>query len=119
MVLTHLSCEGVESPECSMSSFVVATGVRVSHKCGIKEWVELPVESMMEKSISHTCLVYISSLGVTDDEVLVVTVYVCSCFQFVVKVKDVRHQMSLVLHDILFLFLSSFKLLPCIQEIFG
>jgi hypothetical protein len=58
----------------------------------IKIWVEDTINGVMDESISYTRLVDVSAFRVSDDEVFVATVGVCTRLQFTVEVQNVGHQ---------------------------
>ena len=64
-----------------MGSSQLAARIRVMNKSLIEKWVELAIDSVMEKPISHCCLVNIPWLWVGDIESIISPVSVGLIFQ--------------------------------------
>jgi len=79
----------------------------------IKEWIELPINCMVEQSVTHTGFMNISWLWVGNVKRFVCAMYIRSVFQFTMKRKDVLHKIVLENLHVFPFPLSSKKLFPC------
>ena len=78
--------EAVHRP---MRAFSLSARVRVGDKCSVEEWIELPVDRVMDETVTYRRLVDVTRLGIGDLEVMVGAVLVRSVLQFTVQLENV------------------------------
>ena len=118
MIAGCLACEGPKSLYSLVHSLSEATRERVRDKCPVEKWIEHSVDSMVEQSIAHVCLMYIPRLRVRYVKGFISRVSVSFGCKVFVKGNDILHEAKLELLHILSMPLTPQKLLPCGKEIF-
>jgi|GEM_PF-126787 len=68
-----------------MRSFFFATGVGIVNEESVEERIELSIDSMVNQSVLHGCLMNMSRFGIVDAKKFVRTVPVRFCFQILIK----------------------------------
>ena len=88
------------------------------YKCCIKIWIQCAVDSMVQQSVAHACLVYVARLRVGYLKRVVTCMLIYFFAQLSVQCSDLIYQISLELQHIKLAPLASAKLLPRFEQIF-
>ena len=87
--------------------------VRIRYPRAIEEWVQFPIQRVMEQPVAHARLVDVTGFGVGDFESVVAAVAICSLFQLAMEHEDVVHEpLPEFLHVTLFSFAAQ-EFPPC------
>lgn len=119
VVLRNFPYKRSKSVDCLVRPLFSSTRIRITDKGAIEKWIELAIDSVMQKPITYSCLVDVAGLGVRNIKCTIAAVGIYPIAQVSVKSKDiVRKMVSKFLH-ILLISLALEKLFPCPEQIFN
>ena len=95
-----------------MRSLADPAGKRIGNERPVEEWIEDPVDGMMEQTVAHARFVNVPAFRVVDDETLVAAVPIRPVYQILVKCDNVVHQTGCECPYVALLSFSYDKLFP-------
>lgn len=115
MIMRYFPSHGSESVESLMSPFFLAARKRIGNEGRIKNGIEFAVYCAVEHTVCHVRLMDPSSLGVTNGERLICSMFVTQVPESYMEVKKIFHEPTLEFLHVLSGTLPFHEFTPCLK----